>query len=137
MAEPPGKSADPAPASGKVTRDARGNAVWSWVTETGKVAIDSTSRLLKRLDASDLKLEGSEDDQKADAPVNTSPDPKTGSRPLAGQQGYDPYSSKLAPRKTQVPMPRPIPRPMPTAPKPGLKPATARKSFFGRLFGGK
>ena len=67
MVQPPDKP----PTSGKVTRDARGNAVWSWVSETGKIAIDSTSRLLKRLEVSDLKLEGGDEDAKPDLPTAT------------------------------------------------------------------
>jgi hypothetical protein len=130
MAQPPDKSVGTPPASGKVTRDARGNAVWSWVSETGKIAIDSTSRLLKRLDSSDLTLEGSDDDPKPDvraAPTNSP-------RAPAGQQGYDPYSAKLARRKPQISPPHH--KPIATA-QPGTKPVTTHKSFLGRLFGGK
>jgi len=56
----------PAPASsqpetetpaGRVVHDARGNAVWSWVKDTARTAVDSTSRLLKRLEVPELKLE--------------------------------------------------------------------------------
>lgn len=43
---------------GGVRHDARGNAVWEWAVDTGKHALDSTSRLLKRLEVPGLKLEG-------------------------------------------------------------------------------
>ena len=35
--------------AGRVVHDSRGNAVWDWVKETTRVAIDSTSRLLRKL----------------------------------------------------------------------------------------
>jgi hypothetical protein len=126
MAQPPNKAAGNPPASGKVTRDARGNAVWSWVSETGKIAIDSTSRLLRRLDTSDLKLEDSDENPKSGTQTAATNSPQ----PPAGQQGYDPYSAKLAPRKSPAPAPRPTR-------SPAVKPATEKKSLLGRLFGGK
>ena len=43
--------------SGGVEHDARGNAVWKWAVDTGRHAIDSTSRLLRRLEAPELTLE--------------------------------------------------------------------------------
>ena len=39
--------------AGKVVTDSEGNRVWKWVADT----IDGTSRLLRRLDRDDLKLE--------------------------------------------------------------------------------
>ena len=36
--------------AGRIVHDARGNAVWNWVKDTGRAAIDSTSAMLKRLD---------------------------------------------------------------------------------------
>jgi hypothetical protein len=38
------------PKVGRVRHDASGRAIWEWAADTGKHAIDSTSRLLKRLD---------------------------------------------------------------------------------------
>jgi hypothetical protein len=43
--------------SGRIVHDERGNAVWDWIKETSRIAIDSTSRLLKRLDVPELKME--------------------------------------------------------------------------------
>lgn len=42
--------------SGQVRHDAGGRAIWEWAVESGRHAIDSTSRLLKRLDLSGLSL---------------------------------------------------------------------------------
>src|SRR5689334_13994004 len=76
--------------AGRIVHDERGNAVWNWVKETGRICIDSTSALLKKLDFGDLKVEGKEeeglrleDDQPRDA-----------------GGGYDPYNQKIAPKKT-------------------------------------
>ncbi len=41
---------------GKVRRDSQGNAVWQWAAATGRQALDSTSRLLRRLEVPGLKL---------------------------------------------------------------------------------
>ena len=43
--------------TGRVVHDERGNAVWDWIKETSRIAIDSTSRLLKRLEVPELKVE--------------------------------------------------------------------------------
>ena len=80
----PGPSA--AKPAGRVRHDERGNAVWDWVVETGRNLIDSTSRLLKRLDAPELKVE-----EKADEELRLESDSDAGG-------GYDPYS-KGATRK--------------------------------------
>ncbi len=50
----PEKTAAPA---GRVVHDERGNAVWDWMKDAARVAIDSTSRVLKRLEVPELKLE--------------------------------------------------------------------------------
>jgi hypothetical protein len=43
--------------SGRIVHDERGNAVWDWIKETSRIAIDSTSRLLKKLEVPELKME--------------------------------------------------------------------------------
>jgi hypothetical protein len=43
--------------AGRVVHDERGNAIWDWVKDTARIAIDSTSRLLKKLEVPELKLE--------------------------------------------------------------------------------
>ena len=50
--------------SGRVRHDASGRAVWEWAVESGRHAIESTSRLLKRLDLSSLGLLDEEQEKK-------------------------------------------------------------------------
>ena len=64
--------------TGKVVHDERGNAVWDWVKHTGRIAIESTSRLLRRLEAPELKMEEKEDEE-----LRLMPEGKAA--------GYDPY----------------------------------------------
>ncbi len=45
------------PKSGSVKHDSRGNAVWNWAVAVGKEALESTSRLLKKLELPELKVE--------------------------------------------------------------------------------
>jgi hypothetical protein len=120
-------SPDQPAATGKITHDSRGNAVWNWISESGKIAIDSTSRLLKRLDTSDLELEESDN---AAAP-QPGPAAAPGKPPPGLQGGYDPYSSRTPsrtrPAATSV---RRAPQPRPAATSPARKP-----SFLARFFG--
>ena len=56
--EKPGAPVDEfAGKSGRVIHDERGNAVWDWIKETSRIAIDSTSRLLKKLEVPELQVE--------------------------------------------------------------------------------
>ena len=75
----------PAAPSGRVTHDSRGNAVWDWMKGAAQVAIESTSRLLRRLEVPELKVE-----EKKDEELRLESDRDEGG-------GYDPYSS--APKK--------------------------------------
>jgi len=76
----PGAAPSPSrgPPSGKVVHDERGNAVWDWVKQASRAAIDSTSRLLKKLDAPELKIENTQDEE-----LRIMPEGKAA--------GYDPY----------------------------------------------
>ena len=70
--------------SGRVVHDERGNAVWDWLKDTGRMAIDSTSRLLKRLEVPELKVEDTQDN-----PLSIESDRDSGG-------GYDPYGGSPA-----------------------------------------
>ena len=77
-AEPPATG----PSSGRVVHDERGNAVWDWIAKTGRSAIESTSMLLKKLEAPELKLEDSNEHNQL-----MLEDEKAGG-------GYDPYGKR-------------------------------------------
>jgi hypothetical protein len=66
--------------AGRVVHDERGNAVWDWLKDTARIAIDSTSRLLRKLEVPELKLE----DTRKELRIESDKD--------AGG-GYDPYGS--------------------------------------------
>lgn len=48
------------PRSGRVRHDSGGRAIWEWALDSGKHAVDSTSRLLKRLELTGITLMGDE-----------------------------------------------------------------------------
>jgi hypothetical protein len=43
--------------AGRIIHDERGNAVWDWLVETGRIFVGGTSRLLRRLETPELKME--------------------------------------------------------------------------------
>jgi hypothetical protein len=49
------------PRSGRVRHEPGGRAIWEWAVESGKHAIDSTSRLLKKLDITSLRVLGEDE----------------------------------------------------------------------------
>jgi hypothetical protein len=103
---------------GGVRHDSRGNAVWQWAVDSGKQALDSTSRLLKRLDVPGLKLEGD-----------------TAAKPDR-QAGYNPYGATTgAARPGAVPpaAARAAAAKPAAATKPGAGKASA-PSLWQRLF---
>jgi len=79
-----GKPATPA-RSGRVVHDERGNAVWDFLATTSRIALEATSRLLKKLEAPELKIEDSKDEE-----LRIMPEPGSGS-------GYDPYNQATKP----------------------------------------
>ncbi len=83
--------AKPMQERGRVVHDERGNAVWNWVKETGRVCIDSTSAMLKKLDFGDLKIDGEPDDKLR---------VEEKSRDPGG--GYDPYNQRVSGNKREA-----------------------------------
>ena len=77
--------------SGRVVHDSRGNAVWQWVKDTGRHAIESTSALLKKLEVPELKVEDHKDDE-----LRLEDDVDPGG-------GYDPYGSRIGSKKPPLP----------------------------------
>lgn len=80
---PPAPASKPAAAtpgegtSGRVRHDERGNAVWDIAVSTGVFALESTSKLLKRLEAPELKIEDERELELEDGKKS---------------RGYDPYN---------------------------------------------
>jgi hypothetical protein len=144
---PPDDRKDPHQPAGRVRHDSTGRAVWEWAADTGRHALDSTSRLLKRLDLPGLKL--AEDEKKEEEatppPAGTDSKPKVptfgGPReadPLAhSKHSFNPYDNRAPPRRTAVPAQKPGAKPG-TKPSPRvtqpLRPAK-KAGFFARLFG--
>jgi hypothetical protein len=91
---PPAKA--PAAAAGRGAAGERPNAVWNWIKAASKTALDSTSILLKKLEAPDLKMENPEDEE-----VRGLPD----SKDKGG--GYDPYNQPIKPRAPGKPPRKP------------------------------
>jgi hypothetical protein len=91
-ATPSKDKAAPDSSGGRVVHDSRGNAVWQWVKEAGRVCIESTSMLLKKLEVPELKVE----DHKEDKELRLEDDVDPGG-------GYDPYGTKVGGRKPPPP----------------------------------
>lgn len=72
---------------GRIVHDERGNAVWDWLKETGRIAIESTSRLLRKLEIPELKVEDKKDEE-----LRLESDRDPGG-------GYDPYNQGTPARK--------------------------------------
>jgi hypothetical protein len=68
----------PTPTKTHIKHDSRGNAVWNWAASVGAAALESTSRLLKRLENPELSI----DDKPKELELE---ERKTGG-------GYDPYN---------------------------------------------
>jgi len=71
--------------SGRVRHDDRGNAVWDWLKDTARHANDSTSRLLRKLESPELKVEDKNDEELR---IQSDRDPGG---------GYDPYNQSVKP----------------------------------------
>jgi len=75
--------------TGKVVHDERGNAMWDWLKQTGRNAIESTTRMLRRLETPELTVEETHEEELRIQPDNGS----------AGG-GYDPYNQPIKSRRT-------------------------------------
>ena len=133
---------DPDDKSGKnpggVRHDSRGNAVWQWAVDSGKQALDSTSRLLKRLEVPGLKLEGDTSEDKQPGAAGQSADrgagqsagqsKSAGTKAKPGREaGYNPYGASR-PTATRPAAAKPAAATKPAAGKP------SRPSLWQRLF---
>jgi|GEM_PF-1128928 len=140
-----------AAAAGGVQHDARGNAVWKWAVDTGRHALDSTSRLLKRLEVPGLSIEGEaqardtapEGEGRAGGPAasgtGATAHKSTGKPPVAARAaGYDPYGGaggahRASPASQAGLRPAASNRPAAPARKPAAA-AAPRRSLWQRLF---
>lgn len=136
------------PRSGRVRHDPGGRAIWEWAVDSGRQAVDSTSRLLKKLELTGLTLMGEDTKPWEKKLPEGSPDPRTtrpgttGSTPellpepdpLANKgKGFNPYD-------TRTPVGRGAP--VPKKPAPGkpvasrvTQPPARKRGLFARLFG--
>lgn len=128
----------PAPRAGRVKHDASGRAVWEWAVDTGKHALDSTSRLLKRLEFPGLKLADSEPKPPPEEPPAASAresQPPSGPTfggprevdPMAhARKSFNPYDNRAPAKRAPA---------KPTPPRAVQKPAPPKPGLLARLFG--
>jgi hypothetical protein len=83
--------------AGRIVHDARGNAVWDWVKDTARIAIDSTSRLLRKLEVPELKVEDTQDQELR---IESDRDPGGGYDPYGGGAGAAPTRNAPQSRTT-------------------------------------
>jgi hypothetical protein len=72
-----------------VVHDERGNAVWDWLKETSRIAIEGTTRLLRKLESPELKVEDTREEE-----LRITPD-----HGKCAGGGYDPYNQANKSRK--------------------------------------
>jgi hypothetical protein len=115
-----------------VRHDKSGRAIWEWAVDTGRHALDSTSRLLKRLEVPGLSV-ADEAKKAAASAMQKKPTfggPAVEDSAAGKRQSFNPYDSHRPPPRSASPRPaaRTPMRATPPAPAPG---------FLSRLFGAK
>jgi hypothetical protein len=147
-----GPEEDKRPArSGQVRHDSGGRAIWEWAIDSGRHAIDSTSRLLKKLDLTSLRLVGDDEkpwkkdgqppagqQQAGQAPEDRRQVPTFGGErehdPFGDQRkSFNPYDSRTPTGRGAAAPPRPAAPPKPRITQP-VRPAK-KPGLLGRLFG--
>jgi hypothetical protein len=137
----------PTPA-GRVKHDASGRAIWEWAAETGRNALDSTSRLLKRLEMPGLSLLDEDKDKKQAEEQSQRTDREAGFNPYedANPRGTQPGKqiptyggqSEKDPLANARRSFNPYDKSKTTAPRPAQPVKPAKKTgILGRLFGKK
>jgi hypothetical protein len=125
--------------AGRVRHDASGRAIWEWAADTGRHALDSTSRLLKRLELPGLALADDEKkmprqkEEASKASSNSADAPPTfgGEREVDAavnsRRSFNPYDSRGTVKRKAPDTP---PASRVTQPE-----RTRKAGFFARLFG--
>jgi hypothetical protein len=105
--------------TGAIEHDKRGNAVWKWAVDSSRDMLDSTSKLLKKLEVPGLSIDGT--------------DPELEAFSVNREAGYDPYGTNRA-KRTPVAVKKPQAAPEANKPKtPGPASDVQRPSVLGRL----
>lgn len=134
--------------TGRVRHEPGGRAIWEWAIDSGRHAIDSTSRLLQKLDLSSLTLLDDDEkpwqDEKPRAgthdPGRRQQDPDAiptfgGAReqdPRSGERGgFNPYDSRTPGGRGVASTAKPAAPPRPRITQP-VRPA--KKGLLARLF---
>jgi hypothetical protein len=90
----PQRAEDPSSSAGRIVHDARGNAVWNWKKDGDPSSTATTSKMLRKLDLGDLRVEG--DDASPEKAVATK------KRGAGYGPGYNPYDRTAPVRAAPV-----------------------------------
>jgi hypothetical protein len=88
---------DASPEAGRIVHDSRGNAVWKWGKGSDSSSTATTSKMLRKLDIGNLRLE---DAAQAESPPETKTANKKGATGYG--PGYNPYD-RTAPVRRMPP----------------------------------
>jgi hypothetical protein len=118
--------------AGHVRHDKSGRAIWECAVHTGRHALVSLSRLLKRLDNPGLTLE--EDKKKAPPTFGGTRE----SDPMAGKaRGFNPYDTRSPPPRHTPATSAKVTRPTARSPVNQQIAPAKKPGLLSRLFGGK